>query len=142
MGDGILIRGVPFFHGKLESKCDWRRRPGDNDCGVPSEADRVWLVARGSFPDEGIVAPLVWVKWLSVPTLVGGLPGGVSKSAVLPIALMSSCGSSDDPVNTHRSLTREWPERVREASRVNAWESRDSRRFSMCRRESTENVSS
>ena len=68
--------------------------------------------------------------------------GGVSKTAVLPIALMSSCGSSDDPVNIQRSLTREWPESVREASRVNAWESRDSRRFRMCRRESTANVSS
>ena len=40
--------------------------------------------------------------------------------AVSPVALMSSCGSSDDPVNIQRSLTRERPERVKEASRVNA----------------------
>jgi len=134
MGGGIRIRGDPFFHGKLESKCDSRRRPGDSDWRVPSEADRVW---RGLF-----VAPLVRVKLLSASKFVDGLPGGVSNMAVLPIAFMSSCGSSDDPVNIQRSLTREWPERVREARRVNAWESRDSRRFRICRRESTANVSS
>lgn len=88
------------------------------------------------------MAAFVWVKWLSVSKLIGGLPSGVSNNAVSLIALMSSCGSSDDPVNIQRSLTREWPERVREASSVNAWESRDSRRFRICWRESTANVSS
>jgi len=102
MGDGIRIRGDPFFHGKLESKCDSRRRPGDSDWRVPSEADREWEVTRGLF-----VNPLVRVKLLSGSRFVGGLPGGVSNSAVLLIAFMSSCGSSDDPVNIQRSLTRE-----------------------------------
>ena len=85
---------------------------------------------------------LARVELLSVSRFVGGLPGGVSNTAVLPIAFMSSWGSSDDPVNIQRSFTREWLERVREARRVNAWESRDSRRFRICRRESTAKVSS
>jgi len=88
MGDGIRIRGEPFFHGKLESKCDSRRRPGDSEWPVPSEADRAWLVTRGLLPGRDVVADLV--KGLSGSWFIGGLVGGVSKSAVSPIALMSS----------------------------------------------------
>jgi hypothetical protein len=142
MGDSIRVRGDPLFHGKPESKRDSWKRPGDSGWRVPSEADRACLVRREFLLGRGIVAAFVWVYWLSASEPIGGLTGGVSKIAVLPIALMSSCGSSDDPVNIQRSLTREWRERVREASRVNAWESRDSRRFRICRRESTANVSS
>lgn len=61
MGDGIRIRGDPFFQGRLESKCDSRSRPGDSDWRVPSEADRAWGVTRELVPDEGIVAALVCV---------------------------------------------------------------------------------
>ena len=106
MGEGSRIRGDPLFHGKLESKCASRRCPDGGDWRVPSEADRAWLVVRGLVPGRRIVAALVWVKWLFASEF-GELVSGVSRSAVSPIALMSSCGSSDDPVNIQRSLTRE-----------------------------------
>ena len=61
MGDGIRIRGDPLFHGKLESKCASRRRPGDSGRRVPSEAERAWLVTRVLSPGEGIVRALVCV---------------------------------------------------------------------------------
>ena len=61
MGDGIRIRGDPLFHGKPESKCASRRRPGDSVWRVPSEADRAWLVTRGLVPGEGIEPALVCV---------------------------------------------------------------------------------